>query len=327
MRKVLFILILCTILPFMLIASKVSFSDSCQNINLRNAGDFYSYVNDKYYKSSPEAYNRIAVVEFSEDCSLSISNDVLFFEGITTGERLCFSLVVSYQDGVYILDDSSISIQVKSGTSASIYLVIPTDDNLVSDYYEAAFDITAGYEAYRCYLNAYYEADTGTITNNIISFTADIIPNANSRSINLSDSECKQGILIGSYSYNFWIKGEEDVSNRLKLFVSASSDPNVADEEGFVLRKTDAEVSDDNNSIDFEIMIGNMWNRGIISTGTTMESVLGFEKNNQVLSDDGVQVYSVDGDIYFKVADEDKLDRLEAGVYRSYIYLHVIAIE
>ena len=326
MRKVLFIIILCTILPFMLIASKVTFSASCQNINLRNAGDFYSYVNDEYYKSSPEDYNRIAVVEFTEDCSLSISSGALFFEGITTGERLDFSLVVSYEDGVYKPDDSSISIQVKPGTSASIYLVIPPDDNFVSDYYEAAFDITAD-KAYRCYLNAYYEADTGTITNNIISFTADIIPNANSRSINLSDSECKQGILIGSYSYNFWIKGEEDVSNRLKLFVSASSDPNVADEEGFVLRKTDAEVSDDNNSIDFEIKIGNMWNRGIISTGTAMESVLGFEKN-QVLSDDGVHVYSVDGDIYFKVSDDkDKLDRLEAGVYRSYIYLHVIAIE
>lgn len=312
----------------MLIASKVTFSASCQNINLRNAGDFYSYVNDEYYKSSPEDYNRIAVVEFTEDCSLSISSGALFFEGITTGERLGFSLVVSYQDGVYKLDDSSMSIQVKSGTSASIYLVFPPEDNFVSDHYEAAFDITAGNEAYRCYLNAYYEADTGTITNNIIGFTADIIPHANSRSINLSDPECKQEILIGSYSYNFWIKGEEDVSNRLKLFVSASSDPNVADEDGFVLRKTDAEVSDDKNSIDFEIKIGNMWTRGIISTGTAMESVLGFEKNNQVLSNDGVHVYSVDGYIYFKVADdEDKLDRLEAGVYRSYIYLHVIAIE
>lgn len=243
-----------------------------------------------------------------------------------------------------------------------IVLVLPKIDSNNTSYqvgsaddYYASFDIvfSGGVEMrYHCEINGYYETEEPES----MDLTLNVIPNANASSINLDDTSgdiapgSGTGLNIGTYSYTTTYEGS-DSSIRYYAFVSSSPNPDTQGDP-FRLVQVDGDDSElnEHNSIAYEVRLKSNQTTGrtgdVFSTwfdGTT--SITGIEEGSLSgvffdsvymamhregeTDDDGNSVTTYlhydNGNILFRLANGANPDVLNAGVYNSYIYFHVIS--
>lgn len=261
-----------------------------------------------------------------------------------SGHELGFSIL---DPGNYYYDYTLITSFV------DIVLVLPEIDPFDTSYqigsaddYYASFDIHVNGsgidETYHCEINGYYDTDKPES----MQITLNVVPNANSSSINLDETSgviapgSGEGLPIATYSYTT-TQEASDNSVRYYAFVSSSEYPNIPGEE-FTLRKSGSADSDnENNSIKYQIRIqsGQSGRNGSSSSGwfDGTLSIKGIDEGNM----SGVFFDSVymemqrpgnsptylnydSGNILFRLADGTNPGLLDAGVYESYIYFHVI---
>lgn len=245
-----------------------------------------------------------------------------------------------------------------------IVLVLPEIDPYDTSYqigsandYYASFDILISgggvNMTYHCELTGYYETDKPEN----MEITLSVIPNANASSINLDDTTgaiapgAGSGLHIGDYSYTT-TKESSDNSVRYYAFVSSEELPTVPGNRFLLKRRgvTDG-VYDETNSIGYEIQLASKqvsgrsgssfsgWFDGTASlvgieegdmSGVFFDSVfMEMYREGDVVEGTSTPQYTYlhydNGQILFRLAPGTDPDVLEAGVYESYIYFHVVA--
>ena len=212
----------------------------------------------------------------------------------------------------------------------------PNDPNYTvgsaNDYY-ASFDITVTGGAsgsWHCEFTGYYDDPHSGDS----SFILNVVPTAAASSINLSESTPKypdeNGISVGHYWYSTTRESSVTDSNYY-AFVSSSENPGGSGEKfSLVHQGTDG---GEGNEIAFEIGLasedsskGIKWFDGT----TKMNSGTGafYSSRAENMTDlDGATIYqrSDSGDILFRLASNSDTDGLQEGIYRSYIYFHVVS--
>lgn len=245
-----------------------------------------------------------------------------------------------------------------------IVLVLPEMDPYDTSYqigsandYYASFDILISgggvNMTYHCELTGYYETDKPEN----MDITLSVIPNANASSINLDDTTgaiapgAGSGLHIGDYSYTT-TKESSDNSVRYYAFVSSEELPTRKGDRFLLKRRgvTDG-VYDETNSIGYEIQLESKqvsgrpgssfsgWFDGTASlvgieegdmSGVFFDSVfMEMYREGDVVEGTSTPQYTYlhydNGQILFRLAPGADPDVLEAGVYESYIYFHVVA--
>ena len=243
-----------------------------------------------------------------------------------------------------------------------IVLVLPEIDPYDTSYqvgsaddYYASFDIvfSGGVEMrYHCEINGYYETEEPES----MDLTLNIIPNANASSINLDDTSDETapgsgaGLNIGTYSYTTTQEGS-DSSVRYYAFISSSPNPETTG-DSFRLVQVDGDESElnEHNSIAYEVRLKSnqttgrtgdvfsAWFDGTTSiagieegslSGVFFDSVYMAMHREGEEDDDGNSVTTYlhydNGNILFRLANGANPEALNAGVYNSYIYFHVIS--
>ena len=226
-----------------------------------------------------------------------------------------------------------------------------------ADDYYASFDILISgggvNMTYHCELTGYYETDKPEN----MDITLSVIPNANASSINLDDTTgaiapgAGSGLHIGDYSYTT-TKESSDNSVRYYAFVSSEELPTRKGDRFLLKRRgvTDG-VYDETNSIGYEIQLESKqvsgrpgssfsgWFDGTASlvgieegdmSGVFFDSVfMEMYREGDVVEGTSAPQYTYlhydNGQILFRLAPGADPDVLEAGVYESYIYFHVVA--
>lgn len=226
-----------------------------------------------------------------------------------------------------------------------------------ADDYYASFDILISgggvNMTYHCELTGYYASDKPEN----MDITLSVIPNANASAINLDDATgaiapgAGSGLHIGDYSYTT-TKESSDNSVRYYAFVSSEELPTVQGGP-FLLKQKNATggTYDETNSIQYEIQLASNqvsgrpgsafsgWFNGTASligidegnlSGVFFDSVfMEMYREGDVVEETGVPQYTYlhydNGQILFRLAPGADPDVLEAGVYESYIYFHVVA--
>lgn len=243
-----------------------------------------------------------------------------------------FDLITSFVDIVLVLpeiDPNDNSYQIGSA----------------DDYY-ASFDIhvygSGIDETYHCEINGYYDTDKPES----MQITLNVVPNANASSINLDETSgviapgSGEGLPIATYSYTT-TQEASDNSVRYYAFVSSSEYPDIPGEE-FTLRKSGSDSDNESNSIKYQIRIQSdqSGRNGSSSSGwfDGTLSIKGIDEGNmsgvffdnvymemQRPGDSQPTYLNYDsGNILFRLADGTNPSLLDAGVYESYIYFHVI---
>lgn len=245
-----------------------------------------------------------------------------------------------------------------------IVLVLPEIDPYDTSYqigsandYYASFDILISgggvSMTYHCELTGYYETDKPKN----MDITLSVIPNANASAINLDDTTgaiapgAGSGLHIGDYSYTT-TKESSDNSVRYYAFVSSEELPTKQGDRFLLKRRgvTDG-VYDETNSIGYEIQLASNqvsgrpgssfsgWFDGTASlvgieegdmSGVFFDSVfMEMYREGDVVEGTSTPQYTYlhydNGQILFRLAPGADPDVLEAGVYESYIYFHVVA--
>lgn len=300
------------------------------------APDHYGYQNDYAYKEK-------ITYEFTEKTDGSVETKGWNIDADTANLGYNFKLTSSWVDIVLVLpemDPYDTSYQIGSA----------------NDYY-ASFDILISgggvNMTYHCELTGYYETDKPEN----MDITLSVIPNANASAINLDDTTgaiapgAGSGLHIGDYSYTT-TKESSDNSVRYYAFVSSEELP-TGQGDRFLLKRrgvTDG-VYDETNSIGYEIQLASKqvsgrpgssfsgWFDGTASlvgieegdmSGVFFDSVfMEMYREGDVVEETGAPQYTYlhydNGQILFRLAPGADPDVLEAGVYESYIYFHVVA--
>lgn len=290
------------------------------------APDHYGYQNSYAYKEKID-------YEFTKKTDRSVE-----IKGWDIGADLAnlgytFKLITSFVDIVLVLPEIN-----PSDTSYQI--------GSADDYY-ASFDIhvygSGIDETYHCEINGYYDTDKPES----MQITLNVVPNANASSINLDETSgviapgIGEGLPIATYSYTT-TQEASDNSVRYYAFVSSSEYPDMRG-EAFTLRKSSSADSDnENNSIKYQIRLqsdqsgrnsssSSGWFDGTLSIQGIDEGTMSGVFFDSVYMEmqrpgDAQPTYlNYDsGNILFRLADGTNPDLLDAGVYESYIYFHVI---
>lgn len=270
--------------------------------------------------------------EFLDDTDGSVMKKGYSIDSSILYSGLNFKLITSFVDIVLVLPEIN-----PSDTSYQI--------GSADDYY-ASFDIhvygSGIDETYHCEINGYYDTDKPES----MQITLNVVPNANASSINLDETSgviapgSGEGLPIATYSYTT-TQEASDNSVRYYAFVSSSEYPNIPGEE-FTLRKSGSDSDNENNSIKYQIRIQSdqSGRNGSSSSGwfDGTLSIKGIDEGNmsgvffdsvymemQRPGDSQPTYLNYDsGNILFRLADGTNPSLLDAGVYESYIYFHVI---
>ena len=270
--------------------------------------------------------------EFLDDTDGSVMKKGYSIDSSFLYSGLNFKLITSFVDIVLVLPEIN-----PSDTSYQI--------GSADDYY-ASFDIhvygSGIDETYHCEINGYYDTDKPES----MQITLNVVPNANASSINLDETSgviapgSGEGLPIATYSYTT-TQEASDNSVRYYAFVSSSEYPNIPGEE-FTLRKSGSDSDNENNSIKYQIRIQSdqSGRNGSSSSGwfDGTLSIKGIDEGNmsgvffdsvymemQRPGDSQPTYLNYDsGNILFRLADGTNPSLLDAGVYESYIYFHVI---
>lgn len=300
------------------------------------APDHYGYQNDYAYKEK-------ITYEFTEKTDGSVETKGWNIGADTANLGYNFKLTASWVDIVLVLpeiDPYDTSYQIGSA----------------NDYY-ASFDILISgggvNMTYHCELTGYYETDKPEN----MDITLSVIPNANASAINLDDATgaiapgAGSGLHIGDYSYTT-TKESSDNSVRYYAFVSSEELPTVQGGP-FLLKQKNATggTYDETNSIQYEIQLASNqvsgrpgsafsgWFNGTASligidegnlSGVFFDSVfMEMYREGDVVEGTSTPQYTYlhydNGQILFRLAPGADPNVLEAGVYESYIYFHVVA--
>ena len=201
-----------------------------------------------------------------------------------------------------------------------------------NDYY-ASFDITVSGGAsgsWHCEFTGYYDDPHSGDS----SFILNVVPTAAASSINLSESTPKypdeNGISVGHYWYSTTRESSVTDSNYY-AFVSSSENPSGSAEKfSLVHQGTDG---GEGNEIAFEIGLasedpskGKKWFDGTTNMNSGTDAFYSSREEN--MTDlDGATIYQRgdSGNILFRLASNSDTDGLQEGIYRSYIYFHVVS--
>lgn len=298
--------------------------------------DHFGYQNNVAYKEGVD-------YTFTKATDGSVETQGRNIDSATGNLFFDFQLISSWVDIVLVLpeiDPYDTSYQIGSA----------------NDYY-ASFDILISgggvNMTYHCELTGYYETDKPEN----MDITLSVIPNANASSINLDDTTgaiapgAGSGLHIGDYSYTT-TKESSNNSVRYYAFVSSEELP-TAQGGSFLLKQKNATggVYDETNSIGYEIQLASNqvsgrpgsafsgWFDGTASlvgieegdmSGVFFDSVfMEMYREGDVVEGTSTPQYTYlhydNGQILFRLAPGADPDVLEAGVYESYIYFHVVA--
>ena len=230
------------------------------------------------------------------------------------------------------------------GAWIELVLVLPEIDPYDTSYtvgsaddYYASFDMTisGGGEAgtYHCEFTGYYDDPR----DEEINFTLNVVPTANASAINLDSSPDiapgDPGLQIGRYYYST----TKTTSSEDRNYFAFCSSSEIPDRNGgpfrLVRRGT---YGGDLNEIWFEIGLqssdpskGVQWFAGsdVMSKGDMEPENVFYSSRRQDMQDiGGAAIYQRydEGDILFRLAPGEDPGPLNAGVYTSYIYFHVV---
>lgn len=230
------------------------------------------------------------------------------------------------------------------GAWVELVLVLPEIDPYDTSYtvgsaddYYASFDMTisGGGEAgtYHCEFTGYYDDPR----DEEINFTLNVVPTANASAINLDASPDiapgDPGLQIGRYYYST----TKTTSSEDRNYFAFCSSSEIPDRNGgpfrLVRRGT---YGGDLNEIGFEIGLqssdpskGVQWFAGsdVMSEGDVEPENVFYSSRRQDMQDiGGAAIYQRydEGNILFRLAPGEDPGPLNAGVYTSYIYFHVV---
>ena len=224
------------------------------------------------------------------------------------------------------------------GAWVEIVLVLPEiDPNDISytigsaDDYYASFDITLSGGAtgsWHCEFTGWYENER----DDDVNFILNVVPTVNASAINL-DTIGNSELSIGKYFYST-TKKTSTSDDEYYAFVSSSESPTVPGGP-FTLVRTGTSGSE-NDSINYKVRLQSTdtskpvkWFTGetvISDGGTAPGDVFYSSRENDMYDIDNAGVYQRydEGDILFALADGSDPSSLNAGIYTSYIYFHVI---
>ena len=232
------------------------------------------------------------------------------------------------------------------GAWVEFVLVLPEIDSYDTSYtvgsaddYYASFDIdvSGGAEgSWHCEFTGWYEDGS----EGDVQFVLNVVPNANASSINLDDETSivygSDGLQIGSYFYTT-TKGTSSEDKDFYAFVSSSQSPTTPGGK-FTLVKAGTSGGT-GNEIAFEIGLESLepgrsrkWFNGavVMGDGATAPADTFYSSRADDMSDiDGNPVLQRwdEGNILFRLANGAKVDTLNAGVYSSNVYFHVVTQE
>lgn len=207
-----------------------------------------------------------------------------------------------------------------------------------NDYY-ASFDITLDGGAkgsWHCEFMGWYENPQ----DGDVQFVLNVVPNANASSINL-DSDAgiaygSQGLQIGTYFYTT-TKSNSSEDKDYYAFVSSSQSPTTPGGTFSLVRTgTDGGTG---NEIPYEIGLDSLepgrdpkWFNGavVMDDGVAAPADTFYSSRADDMSDiDGNPVRQRwdEGDILFRLANGADVNTLNAGVYSSNVYFHVVTEE
>lgn len=229
---------------------------------------------------------------------------------------------------------------VITGAWVEFVLVLPEIDpndpsytvGSANDYY-ASFDITVSGGAsgsWHCEFTGYYDDPHSGDS----SFILNVVPTAAASSINLSESTPRNpdenGISVGHYWYSTTRESSKTESNYY-AFVSSSENPSGYAESFSLVRQ--GTEGGEGNEIAFEIGLasedsskGIKWFDGTTNMNSGTDAF--YSSRTENMTDlDGATIYqrSDSGDILFRLASNSDTDGLQEGIYRSYIYFHVVS--
>lgn len=230
------------------------------------------------------------------------------------------------------------------GAWVELVLVLPEIDPYDTSYtvgsaddYYASFDMTisGGGETgtYHCEFTGYYDDPR----DEEINFSLNVVPTANASAINLDASPDiapgDPGLQIGRYYYST-TKTTSSEDRNYFAFCSSSEMPDRHDGPFKLVRR--GTYGGELNEIGFEIGLqssdpskGVQWFSGpdVMSEGDMEPENVFYSSRRQDMQDiGGAAIYQRydEGDILFRLAPGEDPGPLNAGVYTSYIYFHVV---
>lgn len=230
------------------------------------------------------------------------------------------------------------------GAWVELVLVLPEIDPYDTSYtvgsaddYYVSFDMTisGGREAgtYHCEFTGYYDDPR----DEEINFTLNVVPTANASAINLDASPDiapgDPGLQIGRYYYST----TKTTSSEDRNYFAFCSSSEIPDRNGGPFRLVRrGSYGGDLNEIGFEIGLqssdpskGVQWFAGsdVMSEGDVEPENVFYSSRRQDMQDiGGATIYQRydEGAILFRLAPGEDPGPLNAGVYTSYIYFHVV---
>lgn len=230
------------------------------------------------------------------------------------------------------------------GAWVELVLVLPEIDPYDTSYtvgsaddYYVSFDMTisGGGEAgtYHCEFTGYYDDPR----DEEINFTLNVVPTANASAINLDASPDiapgDPGLQIGRYYYST----TKTTSSEDRNYFAFCSSSEIPDRNGGPFRLVRrGSYGGDLNEIGFEIGLqssdpskGVQWFAGsdVMSEGDVEPENVFYSSRRQDMQDiGGAAIYQRydEGAILFRLAPGEDPGPLNAGVYTSYIYFHVV---
>lgn len=229
------------------------------------------------------------------------------------------------------------------GAWIEFVLVLPDIDPGDSSYtvgsaddYYASFDInvTGGaVGSYHCEFTGYYEDPR----DDEVHFTLNVVPTANASAINLDSSHGIEqggaGLPIGRYFYST-TKDTSSIEQQYFAFCSSSEFPEEDKGRFTLVREGTAGGAGD--SIEYEIGLrsndyakGDRWFSGddvMADGGAAPETVFYSSRENDMTDIGGTSIHQRfdEGEILFRLAPGADVESLNAGVYSSYVYFHVV---
>lgn len=224
------------------------------------------------------------------------------------------------------------------GAWVEIVLVLPEINSNGTSYtvgsaddYYASFDITLSGGAngsWHCEFTGWYEDER----DDDVNFILNVVPTVNASAINLGTIGNSE-LSIGKYFYST-TKKTSTSDEEYYAFVSSSESPTVSGGT-FTLVRTGTSGSE-NDFINYKVGLQSTdtskpvkWFTGetvISDGGTAPGDVFYSSRENDMYDIDNAGVYHRydEGDILFALADGSDPSSLNAGIYTSYIYFHVI---
>ena len=229
------------------------------------------------------------------------------------------------------------------GAWVELVLVLPEIDPYDTSYtvgsaddYYASFDITVSggaSGAYHCEFTGWYDDPR----DEEINFTLNVVPTANSSAINFDTSpgidSGASGLPIGRYYYS---TTKSTTAEDRNYFAFCSSSPVPDGRQGPFTLIRNGTYGGEGNSIEYEVGLqsselskGVQWFDGddaMIDGDTEPENVFYSSRRQDMQDIGGASIYQRydEGEILFRLAPSADTDSLNAGVYTSNIYFHVV---